>query len=49
MSERNGDRARYQKNRKRKLLHRQRLRALLTVDKTGGRTARPAAQRGDKT
>jgi hypothetical protein len=29
MSERNGDRARYQKCRKRKLLHRQRIQALL--------------------
>ena len=29
MSERNGDRARFQKNRKRKLLHRQRVRALM--------------------
>jgi hypothetical protein len=30
MSERNGDRARFQKSRKRKLLHRQRIEALLT-------------------
>jgi hypothetical protein len=30
MSERNGDRARFQKNRKRKLHHRQRIRALMT-------------------
>jgi hypothetical protein len=30
MSERNGDRARFQKNRKRKLLHRQRIRAVLS-------------------
>jgi hypothetical protein len=30
MSERNGDRARFQKCRKRKLLHRQRIQALLT-------------------
>jgi hypothetical protein len=29
MSERNGDRARFQKNRKRKLLHRQRIQALV--------------------
>jgi hypothetical protein len=31
MSQRNGDRARFQKNRKRKLHHRQRIRALLTT------------------
>jgi hypothetical protein len=30
MSERNGDRARFQKNRKRKLLHRQRVKELVT-------------------
>ena len=30
MSERNGDRARFQKNRQRKLRHRQRIRALMT-------------------
>lgn len=30
MSERNGDRARFQKNRKRKLHHRQRIQALVT-------------------
>ncbi len=30
MSERNGDRARFQKNRQRKLRHRQRIRALVT-------------------
>ena len=29
MSKRNGDRARFQKNRKRKLLHRQRIQALV--------------------
>ena len=29
MSERNGDRARFQKNRRRKLLHRQRVHALI--------------------
>jgi hypothetical protein len=29
MSERNGDRARFQKNRKRELLHRQRVHALM--------------------
>jgi hypothetical protein len=31
MSQRNGDRARFQKNRKRKLHHRQRIRALVTA------------------
>jgi hypothetical protein len=31
MSQRNGDRARFQKNRKRKLRHRQRIRALVTA------------------
>jgi hypothetical protein len=30
MSERNGDRARFQKNRKRKLRHRQRIQTLMT-------------------
>jgi hypothetical protein len=35
MSEQNGDRARFQKNRKRKLLHRQRIRALITALRKG--------------
>jgi hypothetical protein len=39
MSQRNGDRARFQKNRKRKLRHRQRIRALVT----GLRNRRDAA------
>jgi hypothetical protein len=34
MSERNGDKARFQKNRKRKLRHRQRIRALMAGVRT---------------
>ena len=46
MSQRNGDRARFQINRKRKLRHRQRVRALLTalVQRREGPAA--AAERG---
>jgi hypothetical protein len=39
MSERNGDRARFQKNRKRKLLHRQRIHAMLLALRQRTRTA----------
>jgi hypothetical protein len=44
MSQRNGDRARFQKNRKRKLRHRQRIRALVT----GLRNRRDAAASADR-
>jgi hypothetical protein len=51
MSERNGDRARFQKNRKRKLRHRQRIRALVarfearrTQDEASSRAASFAMQ-----
>jgi hypothetical protein len=44
MSQRNGDRARFQKNRKRKLRHRQRIRALVT----GLRNRRDAAASVDR-
>jgi hypothetical protein len=43
MSKRNGDRARFQKCRKRKLLHRQRIQALLT------RLRKPTSQRRPET
>ena len=47
MSELNGDRARFQKNRKRKLLHRQRIQALLTrLRKRADENASGAAARG---
>jgi hypothetical protein len=39
MSERNGDRARFQKNRKRKMLHRQRIQALVTARRTKAESA----------
>jgi hypothetical protein len=48
MSERNGDRARFQKNRKRKLRHRERIRELAaTLPKRAGRdvSSRAASQR----
>jgi hypothetical protein len=44
MSQRNGDRARFQKNRKRKLHHRQRIRVLVT----GLRNRRDAAASADR-
>jgi hypothetical protein len=43
MSERNGDKARFQKNRKRKLLHRQRVRALVAGVRTSTSTEGGAA------
>jgi len=51
MSERNGDKARFQKNRKRKLHHRQRIRALMagvpkrTGDRRGTTTVTDTASR----
>lgn len=41
MSERNGDRARFQKNRQRKLRHRQRIRTLMS--ERHGKAAQPVA------
>lgn len=44
MSERNGDRARFQKNRKRKLRHRQRVRTLVVAGHA--EPAAPPVQKG---
>jgi len=44
MSERNGDRARFQKERKRKLLRRQRIQALKVAERTKTDAAIRAAQ-----
>jgi hypothetical protein len=47
MSERNGDKARFQKNRKRKLHHRQRIRALMAgVPKRTGEETGAGDRRG---
>jgi hypothetical protein len=48
MSKRNGDRARFQKDRKRKMRHRERIQALVAgvkkkADDASGATARPTA------
>ena len=45
MSERNGDRPRFQKNRKRKLRHRQRIRALRTLTQRNAGTVRSQTQK----
>jgi len=48
MSERNGDRARFQKDRKRKLHHRQRIRALMTELKSKKRANEDASAGPDR-
>jgi phosphopantetheinyl transferase len=46
MSERNGDRARFQKDRKRRLLHRQRVRHLLMIVRKDAEDSAAARQNG---
>ena len=49
MSERNGDRARFHKNRKRRLRHRRRLKALLTPPAGKTLSAPPSVNRSERT
>jgi hypothetical protein len=48
MSRRNGDRARFQKERKRKMLRRQRIQALLAATRPPATTAAEPADAGQK-